>query len=223
MAASSTMPAAGDVSDTPVSVAIVGANSERVAHVVEALEQAGMSPLLAGTVEELADADPAAELDVLLLQVSGDEAALAEAVNAARSAFSPVPLVAVWQSSQEADESRALRLGVQGVVPNDQIDLMLVATVEAVRVGLVCVPRGLRGAFTRENLSSREKQILGMLVMGFTNAEIAARLFLAESTVKSHLSTAYEKLGVRSRKDAAALILDPAVGLDRGILMISAA
>jgi DNA-binding NarL/FixJ family response regulator len=41
--------------------------------------------------------------------------------------------------------------------------------------------------------------------------------------VKSHLSSAYNKLGVRTRKDAATMILDPAEGLGPGILAISAA
>jgi hypothetical protein len=67
----------------------------------------------------------------------------------------------------------------------------------------------------------REKQILGMVVMGFTNADIAAELYLAESTVKSHLSSAYPKLGVRSRRQATALILDPTQGLGPGIFAIA--
>jgi DNA-binding NarL/FixJ family response regulator len=208
----------------PVSIATVGGDPELSSRIAAALAETGLEAAIeASTVGALTDTEVAGELDVLILQVRGDETVLTEAVNDARAALQGIPLVAVWQSSVEVDQRRALRLGVQGVVPGDRLEATLVATVQAVSVGLVCVPRAFRDAFTRENLSSREKQILGMLVMGFTNAEIASRLFLAESTVKSHLSTAYEKLGVRSRKDAAALILDPAVGLDRGILMISAA
>lgn len=207
-----------------LAVGAVGDDSEISARVRDSLAGANIpAPLEARTVEDLRLAAGDCELDVLILQVHGDETALTEAVNASRSALPGVPLVAVWQSSEGADQRRALRLGLQGVIPSDELEKMLVATVQAVSVGLVCVPRALRNGFTRENLSSREKQILGLLVMGFTNAEIASRLFLAESTVKSHLSTAYDKLGVRSRKDAAAMILDPAVGLDRGIMMISAA
>ena len=70
-------------------------------------------------------------------------------------------------------------------------------------------------------LSSREKQILGLVVMGFMNGQIAEQLFLAESTVKSHLSSAFNKLGVRSRSEAAALILDPQGSLGTGILAIT--
>ena len=55
--------------------------------------------------------------------------------------------------------------------------------------------------------------MLALVVEGCTNAEVATRLFLAESTVKSHLSGAFARLGVRSRRDAVALILDPASGL----------
>jgi DNA-binding NarL/FixJ family response regulator len=69
-------------------------------------------------------------------------------------------------------------------------------------------------------LSSREKQVLGLVVMGYMNSQIAAQLFLAESTVKSHLSSAFDKLGVRSRHEAVARILDPQGGLGVGILTV---
>ena len=49
------------------------------------------------------------------------------------------------------------------------------------------------------------------MVEGCTNGEIAQRLFLAESTIKSHLATAFAKLGVRSRRDATAMILSGAL------------
>ncbi len=69
-------------------------------------------------------------------------------------------------------------------------------------------------------LSAREKQVLGLVVMGYTNSKIAEQLFLAESTVKSHLSSAFAKLGVRSRNEAVELILDADRGRGIGILAL---
>jgi DNA-binding NarL/FixJ family response regulator len=69
-------------------------------------------------------------------------------------------------------------------------------------------------------LSTREKQILGLVVMGYMNSQIAEQLFVAESTVKSHLSSAFGKLGVRSRNEAVDLILDSERGLGMGILSL---
>jgi ATP/maltotriose-dependent transcriptional regulator MalT len=65
-----------------------------------------------------------------------------------------------------------------------------------------------------------EKQNLGQMVLGMSNAEIVTKLFLAESTVKSHLSSAFTKLGVTSRNEAADLILNPTAGVGLGILTI---
>jgi hypothetical protein len=57
-----------------------------------------------------------------------------------------------------------------------------------------------------------------LVVEGSTNGEIARALCLSESTVKSHLASAFVKLGVNSRSAAAALILDPDQGLTSAVV-----
>ena len=53
-------------------------------------------------------------------------------------------------------------------------------------------------------LSAREVEVMSLIADGQTNGEIAARLFLAEKTVKNHVRRIYSKLGVGSRSAAIA-------------------
>ncbi len=72
-------------------------------------------------------------------------------------------------------------------------------------LGVRQVPRGPRAA-TQANpaqLTPRELEVLGLLVAGLQNAEIAGRLFLSERTVHSHVSAILRKLEVRTRGQAA--------------------
>jgi len=56
-----------------------------------------------------------------------------------------------------------------------------------------------------QDLSNREKEILGLMIAGLSNNEIADRLFLSLSTVKFHVSNILSKLGVSGRTEAVAL------------------
>lgn len=122
----------------------------------------------------------------------------------------------VWKETRSL-----LREGASSVVAVEDLDLTLAAAVLAAHAGQLSLPSRLRQEIAQPVLSVREKQMLAMVVMGFTNPEISRKLHVAESTVKSHLSSAFAKLGVRSRNEATALILDPASGLGTGILEIS--
>jgi DNA-binding NarL/FixJ family response regulator len=108
---------------------------------------------------------------------------------------------------------RAIRAGADSVILESQLEETLVPAVRAVAVGLSALPVPLRGAAERPALSHRECEVLRLAIAGSTNGEIAEGLYLAESTVKSHLSSAYRKLGACSRKEATSLILDPDAGL----------
>ena len=61
------------------------------------------------------------------------------------------------------------------------------------------------GPFQPRNLTQREAQILAKVAQGLSDKEIAAKLFLSEATVKSHLRIVYTKLGIHNRAQAAAL------------------
>jgi len=60
------------------------------------------------------------------------------------------------------------------------------------------------GAGEPHGLSAREVEVMSLIADGQTNGEIAARLFLAEKTVKNHVRRIYSKLGVGSRPAAIA-------------------
>jgi DNA-binding NarL/FixJ family response regulator len=63
------------------------------------------------------------------------------------------------------------------------------------------------------DLSNREKKILQLMAQGLDNKEIAKTLFIAEQTVKNHVSIIYSKLGVRDRVQASRLVIE--AGLDK--------
>jgi DNA-binding NarL/FixJ family response regulator len=125
-----------------------------------------------------------------------------------------MPVVVVARDGTSAIAARrALNAGADAFVRAHEVGESLAPALDAVMAGLICAPRDARRLVAKPTFSHREKEVLGLLVEGLSNGQIAAQLYLAESTVKSHLASAFAKLGVRSRKDAAALLLDPAEGL----------
>jgi DNA-binding NarL/FixJ family response regulator len=199
----------------PRAALIAGGASERVASV---LEERGFEFELLDAATELVGAERPAL--ILLCAENKVASAVADELPALREAQPEAPVVIVCAEVRPGELRGALAAGVNGVVLEEHLSATLGVCIEAVRAGQVCVPRRHAPQIEPATLSAREKQILGLVVMGYMNSEIASQLFVAESTVKSHLSSAFSKLGVRSRNEAVDLIVDPERGLGMGILAL---
>jgi DNA-binding NarL/FixJ family response regulator len=132
-----------------------------------------------------------------------------ESFKALKVRFPVVLIVVVCAAADGRAIRRALDSGIDGLVFADQLEATLRPTITAALAGQISVPRNLRTFMHKPSLSPAERRVLGLLVMGYTNRQIGGQLFLAESTVKSHLASAYTKMGVRSRSEAVSLLLDP--------------
>jgi DNA-binding NarL/FixJ family response regulator len=188
-------------------VMVAAADREVRTRSVAALSAAGLCVRGIASVEALDLGADAA--DALILHRDDVTADALSLLRALRHAHPEMPIIVVCQAANARSARRAVDGGADGVVFVERLGTALAPTVAAVLAGQTSVPAQLRTSVGRPSLSFREKQILGMVVLGLTNSQIGARLYLAESTVKSHLSSAFTKLGVRSRSEAAALILDP--------------
>jgi DNA-binding NarL/FixJ family response regulator len=171
-------------------------------------------PATAETVEELIHACRGNGPHVLVLTCDLSPLQRTTSLSLLRSELPHSPVVVVSASGGRSSVAKALRAGAAGYVHEADVDDVLALTVQAVGAGQTCVPQVTGGGIVPEALSHREKQVLELVAIGLTNFEIAQRLFLSESTIKSHLSTSFRKLDVCSRAEAAAVVLDPTSGID---------
>jgi DNA-binding NarL/FixJ family response regulator len=183
-------------------------DEEELASIAATLEREGFATSL------LDDGDEHRELAAIVLSLGDSADGAVGAVERLRERFAETPVVLACASIERWELRAALTAGVVGVIVGDELDSGLAACVRAVSAGHLCVPRGHWREVEPPVLSVRERQVLGLVAMGYMNRQIADRLFLAESTVKSHLSSAFGKLGVRSRSEAAEMILNRERGLD---------
>jgi len=116
-----------------------------------------------------------------------------------------VAVVVVLTSIGDGVARAMISAGARGVVLRGELEQTLGPTVRATRTGQISIPQPGRRQIFPPALSHRESTVLAMVAEGHTNAEIATSLFLAESTVKSHLRSVFAKLGVNSRQEAAAV------------------
>ncbi len=121
------------------------------------------------------------------------------------------PVVVLGLSADLRLARQALRAGARGFLhaqmPPEEVARALSA---AKRGEVVLTGDLLKDLMVEENtrsdltgLTSRQQEILGLVSQGFSNAEIARRLYLSESTVKQHLTRAYKVLNVKRRIQAA--------------------
>lgn len=157
---------------------------------------------------------------ILLNLLVPDETALdliPELLIAARQAH----LLVITGATDPEEHYRAVRLGALGVVLKDQEPQTLIRAIERVHAGEVWLEHTmtvrllgelLRGGQTERvdpeadkimRLTAREREVVALIGAGLRNKQIAAQLFISEVTVRHHLTSIFNKLGVADRLELA--------------------
>jgi DNA-binding NarL/FixJ family response regulator len=122
------------------------------------------------------------------------------------------PVLVLGPRAELALARAALQAGAKGFIHAQMPPQQIVRALEVVtRKGEHVVPRELLKALVEEGepqaelakLTPQKREILRWAAEGLSNAQIARRFFLSESTIKQHLRAAYKVLGVRNRIQAA--------------------
>ena len=116
---------------------------------------------------------------------------------------------------------RAVHLGAMGLVFKDKAAEVLIKAIEKVHAGEVWLDRSLTASVLSEksqadqsrmtdpedakigSLTTREREIVGLVCEGLKNKQIGDRLFISEATVRNHLTSILSKLGVSDRFELA--------------------
>ncbi len=141
-----------------------------------------------------------------------DDAALE--VKSVRALYAEATVLVFFPSPDLALARDALEAGASGLIHAGMEPEQVLRAVSVAVGGEEALPRVLLRHWVDERrsldpaalLSPRQREISGLLAEGLSNAQIARRLYLSESTVKQHLGGVYKALGVKDRNQAASLL-----------------
>jgi len=150
--------------------------------------------------------------DVLIVDLQMPTVGGMEVLRRLREKQIALPTIVLAGNISDDEVMEAMRLGAKGVVLKEMAPSLLVQCIRKVASGGLwlekeAVGRALEKMLqqeqsreeAREVLTPREIEITRMIARGLGNREIGEKLFISEGTVKTHLHTIYEKLGIKSR------------------------
>jgi two-component system response regulator DesR len=158
--------------------------------------------------DTVVEAAQQAQPDVALLDIEMPGGGGLEASHALRRALPSCRVVILTTFGRSGYLRRAMESGAVGFLLKDAKASELAFALRQVMKGeRVVDPELALLALSEGNnpLTRREREVLAAALPGISHAEIAARLFLSEGTVRNHLSVAIQKLGTRNRMEAAHL------------------
>jgi DNA-binding NarL/FixJ family response regulator len=139
-----------------------------------------------------------------------------EAIIGIRSEFPNARIIVLTTYAGDVQVLRALKAGARGYILKGNVRRELPDTIRAVHAGQKRIPPEVAAELAdhaaEDELSSREIDVLRLIAAGNANKEIAARLGIAEETVKSHITNILAKLGANDRTHAVT------TALKRGII-----
>lgn len=160
----------------------------------------------ASTGNEVVDLYRRLRPDITLLDLRMPVMDGVAAIAVIRAQFPAARIIVLTIYDDDEDIYRALQAGAAAYVLKDALPEELAETIRAVHAGQtrvsLTVAVKLAGRLYESELTPREREVLRLLVAGKSNKEIKAALFLSTSTVKTHLSHLFEKLGASDRTQA---------------------
>ena len=173
---------------------------------------AGLKKALEGKADVRIGGEPSAATSpsCVVLYAGAMEEDCLEGMGRIRELYPGVPLLVLGSHLDLALAWATLKNGADGFVHAQMHPAQVLSAVEVVQKGELAAPRQLLRWYLSQNenpkigdLSARRRKVLELVVEGMSNAEIAGRLHLSESTIKQHLRAVYKLLGVRNRTEAA--------------------